>query len=82
MATWDAQSLAVVIAASAAALSGVIAAIRLSRCTSVDCLCFHVRREVPNAPENTPENVVRTPSGSLTLLTSQAAHADTTLALV
>jgi hypothetical protein len=51
MATWDAQSLAVVIAASAAALSGVIAAIRLSRCTSVDCLCFHVRREAPIAAD-------------------------------
>ena len=51
MATWDAQSIAVVIGASAAALSGVIAAIRLSRCTSVDCLCFHVKREVPSADD-------------------------------
>jgi hypothetical protein len=83
MATWDAQSLAVVIAASAAALSGVIAAIRLSRCTSVDCLCFHVRREVPNAPESTPpENMVRSQSGSLTSLTSLTAPPDASLAVV
>ncbi len=80
MATWDAQSLAVVIAASAAALSGVIAAIRLSRCTSVDCLCFHVRRE---APESTPqENMVRSQSGSLTSLTSLTAPPDASLVVV
>jgi hypothetical protein len=47
MVEWDAQSIAVVIAATAAAVSGVIAAIRLSRCTTVDCFCFHMRREVP-----------------------------------
>ena len=79
MATWDAQSLAVVIAASAAALSGVIAAIRLSRCTSVDCLCFHVRREAPT--ESAPESMVRSPSGSLTSLTSLPVPS-ATLALV
>ena len=79
MATWDAQSLAVVIAASAAALSGVIAAIRLSRCTSVDCLCFHVRRET--SAESAPESMVRSPSGSLTSLTSLPVPS-ATLALV
>lgn len=47
MVEWDAQSIAVVIAATAAAVSGVIAAIRLSRCTTVDCLCFHMKREPP-----------------------------------
>jgi hypothetical protein len=63
MATWDAQSIAVVIGASAAALSGVIAAIRLSRCTSVDCLCFHVKREMPSTTDTKqPEAPVRTVS--------------------
>ena len=82
MATWDAQSLAVVIAASAAALSGVIAAIRLSRCTSVDCLCFHVRRETSAESAPPPESMVRSPSGSLTSLTSLPVPTDATLSLV
>ena len=75
MATWDAQSIAVVIGASAAALSGVIAAIRLpvSRCTQVDCLCFHVRREVPSADDTKqPEAPVRTVSAGSELNATQA----------
>ena len=75
MATWDAQSIAVVIGASAAALSGVIAAIRLSRCTGtqVDCLCFHVRREVPSADDTKqPEAPVRTVSAGSELNATQA----------
>ena len=48
----DGATIAVLISASAAAITGLVAQIQHSRCTSVSCCCVTCERNVP--PDATP----------------------------
>ena len=60
---YSATDLTLIIGACASAVVGVIAGIRLSRCTHIKCGCVEITREPPptkasstKAPPNTPAN--------------------------
>ena len=60
---YSATDLTLIIGACASAIVGIIAGIRLSRCTHIKCGCVEITREAPptkgsptNAPPNTPAN--------------------------
>ncbi len=53
---YSATDLTLIIGACASAIVGIIAGIRLSRCTHIKCGCVEITREAPptKAPPNTP----------------------------
>ena len=57
---YSATDLTLIIGACASAVVGIIAGIRLSRCTHIKCGCVEITREppkdkrIPPAPPNTP----------------------------
>lgn len=55
---YSATDLTLIIGACASAIVGIIAGIRLSRCTHIKCGCVEITREAPptKAPPNTPAN--------------------------
>ena len=55
---YSATDLTLIIGACASAIVGIIAGIRLSRCTHIKCGCVEITRESPptKAPPNTPAN--------------------------
>ena len=70
---YSATDLTLIIGACASAVVGVIAGIRLSRCTHIKCGCVEITREAPptkasptKAPPNTPASTppTMTPSES------------------
>ena len=68
---YSATDLTLIIGACASAIVGIIAGVRLSRCTHIKCGCVEITREPPptkapptppNTPANTPTSI--TPSDS------------------
>lgn len=55
---YSATDLTLIIGACASAIVGIIAGVRLSRCTHIKCGCVEITREPPptKAPPNTPAN--------------------------
>jgi len=72
---YSATDLTLIIGACASAIVGIIAGIRLSRCTHIKCGCVEITRESPptKAPPNTPAN---TPVNTPTSLTPSESTLD------
>lgn len=79
---YSATDLTLIIGACASAIVGIIAGIRLSRCTHIKCGCVEITREAPptKAPPNTPAN---TPANTPTSMTPSESTPDLeTIAIV
>lgn len=79
---YSATDLTLIIGACASAIVGIIAGVRLSRCTHIKCGCVEITREPPptKAPPNTPAN---TPANTPTSLTPSDSTLDLeTIAIV
>lgn len=64
---YSATDLTLIIAACSSAIVGIIAGIRLSRCTHIKLgNCLEITREAPKTPPNTPN----TPSDAISPMTT------------
>ncbi len=78
---YSATDLTLIIGACASAVVGIIAGVRLSRCTHIKCGCVEITREPP--PTKAPPTPANTPANTPTSLTPSDSTLDLeTIAIV
>lgn len=71
---YSATDLTLIIGACASAIVGIIAGVRLSRCTHIKCGCIEITREPP--PTKTPPTPPNTPANTPTSITPSDSTLD------